>query len=184
MKSWNAMSDHHPPHLYIDDTWYMITASTINHAPFLKNDQVKVLVRDTFEALIQTFDISLLAWVILDNHYHLLLKMNIGRDVSRFISRLHGRTSRQMNLQNNAVGRQVWHNYWDTCIRTEAGMWTRFNYIHHNPVKHGYVHNLEDWPFSSYRIYLAEKGVEWLEDCWQTYPVIDFLNDDFDNPTR
>jgi hypothetical protein len=40
---------------------------------------------------------------------------------------------------------------------------------------------MEDWPFSSYRYYLRTKGKEWLDDCWQRYPVIDYLaGDDID----
>ena len=179
------MPGSHPPHIYVDDTWYMITASTLNHAPFLKSDQAKVLVRDTFQNLLQIFGISLLAWVMLDDHYHLLLKTKLGNELLHFIGRLHGSTSRQINLQDRVVGRKIWHNYWDSCIRNEVDLWARFNYIHQNPVKHGYVRNLEDWPFSSYHFYLREKGAEWLEDCLRLYPVIDYLEGDIvDYPTR
>jgi hypothetical protein len=66
-------------------------------------------------------------------------------------------------------------------IRHGSHLWTRFNYVHNNPVKHGYVRQLEDWPFSSYHYYLRTKGEEWLQDCWPRYPVIDYLEgDDFD----
>ena len=169
------MPDHHPPHIYADDTWYMITASTQKHTPFLKSEYAKTLVRDKLHELVLAFDISFLAWVILDDHYHLLLKPQLGRVLPRFIGQLHGSTSRQINLHDSISGRKIWHNYWDTCINTEINLWTRFNYIHQNPVKHGYVAKLEDWPFSSYRFYLKEKRVAWLEDCWRRYPVIDYL---------
>jgi putative transposase len=123
--------------------------------------------------LTQEFGITLRAWVVLRNHYHLLLKSRVGRDISKFIGRLHGRTSYEFNLLDNAQGRKVWYSYWDTCIRTEADYWTRFNYVHNNPVKHGYVQRHADWEFSSYRYYLQTKGEEWLADCWQRYPIID-----------
>ncbi len=173
-------SGHHPPHIYLDDTWYIITASTLNHAPFLTSEQAKVLVRDKLKSLIISFNIKLRAWVVLNNHYHLLLKPHRGKDLSRFFGQLHGSTSRQINLWDDAMGRQVWHNYWDTCIRDQSGLWTRFNYIHHNPVKHGHVQEIRNWSFSSYHYYLRTKGQDWLTDCWSSYPVIDFLEgDDF-----
>lgn len=56
----------------------------------------------------------------------------------------------------------MWYSYLDTCIRDEAGYWTRFNYIRYNPVKHGYVSRPADWPFSSYRYYLRTRGAAWL----------------------
>jgi len=171
---------HHPPHIYLDESWYIITASTLNHTPFLASGRAKALVRDKLKELIREFNITLRAWVILDNHYHLLLKTYLGKDLSRFFGRLHGGTSFQINQWDNTQGRQIWHNYWDTCIRDEKGYWTRFNYIHNNPIKHGYVRDLQEWPFSSYHYYLQTKGKEWLDDCFATYPALDYLDgDDF-----
>jgi len=41
----------------------------------------------------------------------------------------------------------------------------------------------KDWEFSSYGYYLREKGEEWLADCWERYPVIDYIEgDDFGGP--
>lgn len=178
------MPDHHPPHLYLDNTWYIITSATLNHTPYLAAEQVKTLVRDKLKELVPKFNFKLKAWVILNDHYHILLKTSRGKDLTPFLGQLHGGASRQINLRDHTKGRQVWHNYWDTCIRTEFDLWTRFNYVHNNPIKHGYVQQWEDWPFSSYHYYLRTKGVEWLQDCWQRYPVIDYLEgDDFGGPT-
>jgi putative transposase len=172
------MADHHPPHVYLDHTWYMITASTLNQAAVRSGMRTKSLLRSELQKLLLKFNTKLRAWVILDNHYHLLLKTDQGGDLGSFFARLHGSTSRQINLWHESPGRQVWHNYWDTCIRDEAGLWKRFNYIHLNPVKHGYVQRMEDWAFSSYRFYLRTKGRDWLADCEARYPVVDWLAGD------
>ncbi|MGC8787604.1 MAG: REP-associated tyrosine transposase [Anaerolineae bacterium] len=172
------MGDHHPPHIFLDDAWYFISVSTLDHARFLASGRAKALVRDQLKELITEFGVILRAWVILDDHYHLLLKTNIGKDLSRLLGRLHGATARRLNLWDDTVGRQVWHNYWDTCIRSEASLWRHFNYIHNNPVKHGYVAHPGDWEFSSYRYYLRKNGEQWLADCWERYPVIDYTKED------
>lgn len=165
------MITHRPPHLYRDNTWYMLTATTLDRAPLLAAERAKTLVRDRLRALAPEFGISLKAWVILDNHYHLLLKTSGGRQLPGLINRLHGGTARQINLWHNATGRTVWYSYWDTCIRDERGFWTRFNYIHYNPVKHGYTRRPGDWPFSSYGYYARTRGEAWLRDVVQRYPV-------------
>ena len=172
---------HHPPHIYLDDTWYIITGSIFCKYPLLRPQGYKELVRDQLKRLIIEFGFQLAAWVILDNHYHILVKSHIGTDLSRFIGRLHGRVSFELNKCDGSRGRRVWDNYWDTCIRSETDYWTRFNYIHHNPVKHGYVGQMEDWQFSSYRYYLQHKGIDWLMDAFRQYPIVDFTdpNDDF-----
>jgi putative transposase len=50
-----------------------------------------------------------------------------------------------------------------------------FNYVHYNPVKHGYVCDPFDWTWSSLQMYYADKGKEWLEEQWIAYrPPSDF----------
>ena len=171
-----SFTSHHPPHIYLDNTWYVITASVYEHRHLLQPAGHKDYVRDKLKALTVEFGLRLAAWVIMDNHYHLLLKNRAGDDLTRFFQRLHGGTAFELNNRDGARGRQVWHNYWDTCIRTEADYWVRFNYVHHNPVKHGYVARMEDWPYSSYRYYLTAKGGEWLADAFQRYPIVDFID--------
>jgi putative transposase len=172
---------HHPPHVYLDDTWYMITGAVYQKRRLLQPEGHKDLVRDQLKTLVVEFGLRLAAWVILDNHYHLLVRSRIGMELPRFLGRLHGRTSFDLNGRDGARGHHVWHNYWDTCIRGEADYWARFNYIHHNPVKHGCVSQSEDWPFSSYHYYLKAKGKDWLIDMFSQYPVVDFTDhvDDF-----
>jgi len=176
---------HHPPHIYLDDTWYMITSPVRDGQRLLRPEGYKDLVRDQLKVLVVEFKLNLAAWVILDNHSHILVKSRVGAEVSRFMGRWHGRTSYELNASDNTRGRQVWHNYWDTCVRTEADYWTRFNYIHYNPIKHGYVKQFSNWPFSSYGYYLERRGEGWLLDVIERYPVIDFTdpNDSFDHVT-
>ena len=165
---------HHPKHVYLDDTWYFISASTHHRERLLSEEKAKAMMRDKLKALVIEFEVQLAAWVILDNHYHLLIKSKVGDDLPRFVGRLHGSTSHALNQQASIRGRRVWDNYWDVCMRTERDYWTRFNYIHHNPVKHGYVARMEDWAFSSYGWYLEHKGEEWLVDAFQRFPILDF----------
>jgi putative transposase len=62
-------------------------------------------------------------------------------------------------------------------------MWTRFNYIHSNPVKHGYVSHPDAWPYSSYHYYLRTRGSAWLADSYERYPVLEHVQgDDFLGP--
>jgi putative transposase len=172
-------SPHRPIHLYMDDAWYFITASTVNHARYLATEEHLGLWQKIFLALSMEFNITLCAWVVLQNHYHILVQPFHGRDIGKFIGRLHGKTSREFNLIGDTPGRKVWYSYWDTCLRGEYDFLARLNYIHYNPVKHGYVERPEDWAFSSYRSYLQTGGEEWLVKCWQDFPITELENDNF-----
>lgn len=169
---------HHPPYILIGETWYFITASALGKSRVLKPTSHKQKFTRILFELADFFSINIFAWVVLDNHYHLLMHVQSGNQVSEFIRRLHGRSAYEMNKLDGKQGRQVWHNYWDQLVETERDFWTRFNYIHHNPVKHGYVSEAPDWEFSSYAQYLKEQGEEWITNVWRNYPIVDFTIDD------
>jgi len=48
------------------------------------------------------------------------------------------------------------------------------NYIHNNPVKHGYVDNWQDWLWSSAAQFLERVGRERALQIWREFPVLDY----------
>lgn len=64
----------------------------------------------------------------------------------------------------------IWQRrYWEHEIRNERDLRHHIDYIHYNPVKHGYVKQVVDWPYSSFHHYVATGrlpldwggGVDW-----------------------
>jgi putative transposase len=165
---------HHPPHQLENDTWYAISASTYQRQALLREAGTKQLLRDRLKRMVIEHHFQLAAWVVLNNHYHLLMKCPDGSQIPQIIAHLHGGVSYDLNHREGRLHRRVWDNYWDTGIRTEVDYWTRFNYIHHNPIKHGYTQDMGSWPYSSYGYYLKHKGAEWLADAFSQYPIRDF----------
>ena len=173
-----SISPHRPPHLYVDDAWYFVTASTVDKVKILLSDKHFKLWVGIFKSLIVEYQVKVVAWVVLPNHYHFLFLPQHGYDLGIFMKRLNGRTSYELNSLDNLRGRSVWYSYWDTCIRGERDFWTRFNYIHYNPVKHGYVQKPEDWHFSSYRNHMRNDGSIWLKAHLYDFPIHDLFDDD------
>lgn len=173
-----STSPQRPPHLYIDGTWYFVTASTVNRVHILSFGLHFNVWANTFKELITEFRVRLAAWAALPNHYHFLFHPQRGKDLGTFMKPLNGCTFYELNSLDQTRGRTVWYSYWDTCIRGKYDFWTRFNYIHYNPVKHGYVQQPEDWHFSSYRDYLRNDQGIWLKDCFQDFPMLDLFDDD------
>jgi putative transposase len=193
----------HPPHIYKDNTCYFISASTVHQQRLLDTDAKRMLLRDVLKDAIKQYGIRRYAWVILANHYHLLLKTSDVAPIYKFIKRLHGDGAIQLNKLDCTPGRQVWYQYFDRFPRNECDFWTYFNYIHINPIKHGYVrvsdgvlvvegrrikipagHILDVhqclayYPHSSYHYYMREYGDEFLTDAWIRYPTQDYLEYD------
>ena len=133
---------HRPPHLFIDDTFYFITTKTFNRIKIFKNDRYKKIFIQVLQQAVIKYQVRLISWVILNDHYHLQFKLSIGDELSKFIQNLHANSSRLINKEDNSLGRKVWYQYQDHGIRDDADFWKHFNYIHHNPIKHKYAKNM------------------------------------------
>ncbi len=197
----------HPPHIYAQNADYFLTASFVRHQCLLDTAAKRDRLRDVLQAAIQDYHVKLYAWVILADHYHLLLKTGDDAPLYKFIKRLHGKSAIELNKLDNTPGRQVWYQYWDRFPRNDRDFWAYFNYIHLNPVKHGYVQvsqgilrvdgqvqhiapghtlNIHEcltrYPHSSYAYYVREYGKEFFEDIWAQYTIPNYFeHDDFED---
>jgi len=167
---------HHPPHIYKDDSIYFITARTYQKEKIFNTDQKKKILFKNLRNEFSKIDYKLYAWAILDNHYHIEFKTKFGSNLGKTLNFIHGRTAFEINELENISGRKIFQNYLDYCIRDEKDFYRHFNYIHHNPVKHQYVKTQEevsDYKFCSYKNWVEKKGKDWVDSCFETYPIID-----------
>jgi putative transposase len=105
------------------------------------------------------------AWVVLPDHMHCLwtlpegdidfsgrwnaIKINFSRKMPAGEYRSASRASRRE--------RGIWQRrFWEHTIRDEGGYAAHVDYIHFNPVKHGLVERVADWPFSSFHRAVAQ----------------------------
>jgi putative transposase len=165
---------HSPPHPVHDQPFYLLTATCYGHVCHM---QAKCRRQQVLDALFEQFITSgmeIRAWVVLPNHYHLLVHVTDFDALGGIFRSVHGPASRQWNLEDTAPGRKVWYRFADRAIRSERHYYTTLNYIHFNPVKHGWVESPYDWAESSVHWYLEHYGREWLRDLWTRYPVRDY----------
>jgi len=167
---------HAPPHPFRGAGAYLISAANFEHRPIMNSPQRRTEFEARLLNSIKEISDDLIAWVVLQNHYHVLISIRSLDDVSAALKHLHGSTSHQWNIEDKLIGeRRVWYKFVDTCIRNEAHLHMAFNYIHYNPVKHGYVSDPYDWPWSSLQMYYEDKGKDWLQEQWKAYkPPDDF----------
>jgi putative transposase len=161
---------HSPPHPYHESGAYCITAANYEHVHIIEPD----VRRTTFEAqLLTALDAigDVVAWAVLPNHYHVLIALEDFPLLSTALQQLHGTTSRVWNLEDSLTGkRRVWYKFYVIRIRNEAHHCRALNYIHFNPVKHGYVETPYDWSWSSVMRYVEAFDREWLREQWRKRP--------------
>jgi putative transposase len=110
------------------------------------------------------------AWVILPNHYHLLVETSLP-EFGKWIHRLHNSTATTWNGEDNSRGRKVWHGHADRAIRGDLHYYRTLNYIHANPVKHGFAGKSQEWPWSSFVWFEEKFGRDELVRWWTEYPI-------------
>ncbi|OPZ31362.1 MAG: Transposase IS200 like protein [Lentisphaerae bacterium ADurb.BinA184] len=163
---------HGPPHRCGESRDYHLDAANYEHRPVLGASLERLV---EFEALLlEAFRRSaavVYAWCVLPNHYHALVHAPEVMALLDELGRLHGRTSRCWNLADSQVGRKCWHRAVERAIRSERHFWATLNYVHHNPVHHGYTTRWQDWPCSSAAAYLSAVGRDVAERNWRAFPV-------------
>ncbi len=152
-------AQHNPPHWFIPGAVYMLTASTYQNENIIHTPERKIEWRNAFFKAAEIYHWQVIAWVILHNHYHaLVVSPENPFNLSKFTGSCHKFTAKSWNTADKMLGRQVWWNFWDTCIRSEQDYLNRLRYIFWNPVKHGLVANPENYPFSSYKEFLQTQN--------------------------
>lgn len=164
---------HSPPHPVENSEFYLITATCYEHKCRINSaERRQQLLNQLFEQFTYQ-NMEILAWVVVQNHYHLLVNNIDFKILSNTLRLIHGSIARQWNLEDKLTGK-LWCSFSDRAIRSERHYYTTLNYIHYNPVKHGWVKSPYDWTESSVHWYLENYGRDWLRSCWVEYPVRDY----------
>lgn len=112
-------------------------------------------------------------WVILDDHYHLMLQASEDgkKTIADLMNNFHKFSSLwiRKHYPDFKDEKRIFCNYWDKCITYESSYYARLNYLYNNPVKHGYVEKPEDYPFGSY-YYRIKTQKTYLEELMNKFP--------------
>jgi len=145
---------------------YAFTLVTEGRAPILTSPVGRSILRQVLCDCRRTWPFDIVAVVLLPDHLHTLWRLptgdcayprRIGWIKKEFTKAwLAGggaeqpvSASRQRHRRRGVLQRK----FWEHCIRGEADLCSHLDYIHYNPVKHGYATCARDWPWSSFHRY-------------------------------
>jgi putative transposase len=166
---------HAPPHPYRWEGYYLLSAANYEHASIMEAPERRTEFENLLLTAFKECKAEVIGWVILPNHYHILVDVETLDLVSTVLKQVHGGTGRRWNSDDGLTHqRRVWYKFSDRLIRNEAHFYKTLNYIHYNPVKHGYTSDAYQWPWSSLHIFYEEYGRDWLREKWKAYPPTDF----------
>lgn len=105
------------------------------------------------------------AWVVLPDHMHCVWTLppddvdfsNRWKAIKiRFVQKLPA-TERRSKVRAAKGERGVWQRrFWEHAIRDDRDYANHIDYYHWNPMKHGLVRRVADWPYSSFHRYVGQ----------------------------
>jgi putative transposase len=159
---------------------HFVTLTVLHWIPVFTRPETVNILLDTLRFLSKD-GLKVYAWVVLENHCHLLLQSNaLDHDIARLkswtaknlIQHLAERNIRtvldQLAFYKKAHKSDRTYQLWQEgvhaeLIQSEEMMRQKIEYIHHNSVKRGYVEDAVHWRYSSAKSYAGQPGL--LEIC-------------------
>jgi len=136
----------------------------------LRDDPERIVEEDRADA--GSRRIQLIAYCIMQTHFHLLLRQNERNGISDFMSLLQNSYTRYFNLKYRRKG-PLWESaFKNVTIESDEQALHVTRYIHLNPATAYLVDKAADWKFSSYLEYLGETGHEKSICEWAHFPIL------------
>jgi putative transposase len=130
----------------------------VYHAINRGNNRDRVFFDDAdfrafLKALGQTqlrYPFELYAYVLMSNHFHLVLRPAAGQSISRILQSLTVAHTWRYHRRHRSVG-HVWQGrFRSPVVQDDAHLLTLLRYVEGNPLRAGMVADLADYPWSSY----------------------------------
>lgn len=103
------------------------------------------------------FDITVVAYCLMPNHYHFLLHQDDQIPAGRLPQRVFNSYTKAFNKRYDRTGTLFEGPLKAIHVDQDHYLLHLCRYIHANPVKHGLVSDLEQWPYSNYLEWIAAR---------------------------
>ena len=131
--------------------------------PIFRDDKDRGIFLDIIGEASQRFAIEIHAYVLMENHYHILLK-TIDPNLSKAMQWIGTTYTRRFNLRHGEGGHLFQGRFKSIIVENDAYLSQLSYYIHRNPLRAGIVDRLGDYQWSSYSIYAYnKKKPDWLK---------------------
>ncbi|MBI1803555.1 MAG: transposase [Ignavibacteriae bacterium] len=123
---------------------------------------------------VKSFGVSVIAYCLMPNHYHFLLRQEGDRSLNKFMQRVFNSYTKAFNKKYHRSGTLFEERFRAKLIKNHADLIHLCRYIHRNPLDAGIVRSLEDWEYSNY--------LEWVGKRRGTLVDQDFVRLHFAGP--
>ena len=142
---------------------YFFTVVTFDRQPFLTRDHIRQALREAIMTVRQSLPFAIEGWVLLPDHLHTIWTLPEGdanygarwavikRAVTTRWSSTIGNIGKVSASRKKRQEGGFWQRrFWEHAIRDDKDSQRHMDYLHFNPMKHGYAKNVADWPYSTF----------------------------------
>jgi putative transposase len=147
---------------YAGALYHVLSRGNERRNVFISDDDRRLFL-DTLGEVSERFEVDICAYVLMDNHYHLLLRTRRA-NLSKIMQWLGVTYTNRFNPRHERCGHLFQGRFKSMLVQNDAYLLQLSYYIHRNPLRAGMVQRLADYRWSSYNAYAyGKKSPEWLD---------------------
>ncbi len=162
---------------YVEGGTYFFTVVTYGRTPIFASESARKILHRAWADVNKRFPFETIAVCLLPDHLHCIWRLPDGdanystrwKEIKRrfsvgYIQQVGpgGERNESRQRKNEAA---IWQRrFWEHTIEDSEDLEEHLDYIHFNPIKHGYVERAADWPYSSFARYVKEGvyNLDWI----------------------
>ncbi len=135
------------------------------------NEDDYVLFEGILEEACEIFQIELLSYAVMPNHFHLVLKTQVDGSMGLFMKWLTQTHTSHWHKKNKTIGTGSLYQgrYKSFIIQEDGHLFTVIRYVERNPLTANLVQNLLNWQYSSF--WRREKGTNQQKKFLASWPI-------------
>lgn len=146
---------------------YHVSARANRKEMILDEPRIKYLFLDVVAKAKKRYSFSIENFTVMGNHFHLIIRPEIGENLSRIMQWILSVFARAYNKLNNLSGHVWGERFFSRILRTLREFLTIFDYIDENPVRAGLVYFRDEWVFGG--LFHRRNGIKGVIDPLPEY---------------
>ncbi|MCX5848910.1 MAG: transposase [Deltaproteobacteria bacterium] len=151
-----------PLRIIYPDAWYHVMNRGRSRVQIYREQDDYFAFVELLREASAMWKVRIAAYCLMSNHYHLLIQTP-GANLSRFMRHLNGIYTQYFNRTYKSDGPLFRGRYKSIVVESDSYLLELVRYIHRNPLQAGLVKRLEDYRWSSHRMYISRGNeINWL----------------------
>jgi putative transposase len=160
--------------VFLPGQYYHIYNRGVNHQDIFRSEENYRFLLKRVKKYILPNHLAMIAYCLMPNHYHFLLRQDGEIPISVFIQAVYNSYSKAFNLAFARTGTLFEGPFRAIAVNKYTYLLQLCRYIHRNPLDAGIVKHPAEWQYSNY--------LEWIGKRIGTLVDVDFVKENYPNP--